>query len=170
MASDMSPHSNLLLKKQHRHASVRLEVISRGVGRVLRNLWPLHERDGANEPREDQIVYDFGSFAIDLRVDFVNERAVAVREIDTDIVRRRAYPDRLSVECPGSAENAQVMTLRKGIIALLKCYVGRAAVQQQDRHRPFFVAASLDQSPGRLELRLRVQLRGDRPSCLRECR
>src|ERR1035438_8880833 len=120
----------------------------------------------SNVPGE--IVDDFGPLLIDLRIDLMDECPIAVGEVDPDIVRGRADPDGLAVERTGAAKDSQMMALREGVVAFLISHVGRLAIQQQYRHRPFLVSTRFDQRAGRLQFRLRVQARRRGPAGLLE--
>lgn len=112
----------------------------------------------------------FGPLLIDKRIYLMDESPVALGEIDADIVRRRADPYGLAVEGAGAAEDPQMMPLREGIVALLISHVGDLTIQNQNRHGAFLITAGLDQRPGSLQFRFRVQSRGRGPACLLERR
>ena len=91
----------------------------------------------------EQVVDDLGAFAVDLRIDLVDEGAVLLGEIDAGIVGGGDHPYRFAFERIGPSPDAQVMALREGVVDLLEDQVGRLVLQEQDGDGRFLIAALL---------------------------
>src|ERR1700760_1660619 len=94
-----------LLEQQHSHASVGTQRIARGVGRIERDAGTADKRNRADHPGIQQVTDNLGAFAIDFRIDLVDESAVTVRIVDANIMRGRTDPDRLPLESARPAED-----------------------------------------------------------------
>src|SRR5262249_12990679 len=106
------------------------KAIAGGVLATLRNRGTLHQGKRTDATREQKIVDDFAAFAIDLRIDLVDEGAVLLGEFDAGVVRRRDHPDRQSIERTGTPPDAEMMTLREGVGELFEDQVRRLGLQQ----------------------------------------
>src|SRR5580698_7019824 len=128
------------LETNHGHASVGLQGVTSRVEQVWWQAATLHQREPSHQSSEHQIVHYLGALLVDLRIDFVNKRAIHIGKADPGVMRRRAHPDALPRECARPLPDPDMMPRRERIVQFLEHQIWSTAVQQQYRNRRLLIA------------------------------